>query len=133
MANIAYVEIPADDIARAKKFYHSLLGWKIEPTASMADPEMKEMMASMQYQDIELGGPEEGTVNMGGMYKRQMPRAPIVTYVLVDDIDAVLANVVRLGGSIVVPKNEIKNVGLIALIQDTEGNVIGLWKSAMKK
>lgn len=132
MANIAYFEIPADDVPRAKKFYHSLLGWKIGPTASMADPEMKEMMASMQYQDIELGVPEEGTVNMGGMYKRQMPNSPIVTYVRVDDIDAVLAKVVTLGGSIVVPKNEIKNVGLIALIQDTEGNVIGLWKSAMK-
>ena len=133
MANIAYFEIPADDVARAKKFYHSLLGWKIGPTASMADPEMKEMMASMEYQDIALGEPMEGTVNMGGMYKRQMPNSPIVTYVLVDDIDAVLAKVEKLGGSIVVPKNEIKNVGLIALIQDTEGNVIGLWKSAMKK
>ena len=95
MANIAYFEIPADDVARAKKFYHSLLGWKIEPTKSMADPGMKEMMAAMQYQDIALGEPKEGTVNMGGMYKRQMPGSPIVTYVLVDDIDAVLANVVN--------------------------------------
>ena len=38
MANIAYFEIPADNVDRAKKFYHALFGWKIEPTKSMGDP-----------------------------------------------------------------------------------------------
>jgi uncharacterized protein len=132
MANIAYFEIPADDVARAKKFYFSLLGWKIGPTTHMSDPSMKEMMASMQYQDVVTGDPMEGTVNMGGMYKRQMPGSQIVTYAMVDDIDAMIGKVEMLGGKIVVPKNEIKNVGQIALVQDTDGNVIGLWKSAMK-
>ena len=28
------------------------------------------------------------------------------------------------------PKNDIKTVGLVAVIQDTEGNVIGLLKPA---
>jgi uncharacterized protein len=71
-------------------------------------------------------------MNMGGMYKRQMPGSQIVTYAMVDDIDTTIGNVEKLGGKIVVPKNEIKDVGQIALIQDTEGNVIGLWKPAMK-
>jgi predicted enzyme related to lactoylglutathione lyase len=30
------------------------------------------------------------------------------------------------------PKEEITGVGLAAMIQDTEGNVIGLWKPVMK-
>jgi len=47
MANIVYFEIPADDIDRAKNFYHSLLGRKIEPNkVSIPD------MASMKYQDL---------------------------------------------------------------------------------
>jgi predicted enzyme related to lactoylglutathione lyase len=33
----------------------------------------------------------------------------------------------KLGGRIMMPKNELKTVGLVAVIQDTEGNVIGLW------
>ena len=49
MANIVYFEIPADDVDRAKRFYHSLLGWKIEPT-KVPVPD-----TSMQYQDIITG------------------------------------------------------------------------------
>jgi hypothetical protein len=127
MANIAYFEIPADKVDRAKHFYHSLLGWKIEPTKTPMD---QSKVASMQYQDISTGDAKEGTLSMGGMHKRQMTE-PIVNYVVVEDIDKVLANVVKLGGKIAVPKMEIKSVGLTAIIQDTEGNVIGLWKPAM--
>ena len=86
MANIGYFEIPADNVDRAKHFYRSLLGWKIEPTATPMDP----AAAPMQYQDIITGKPEDGTMHMGGLYKRQM-QEPIINYVIVDDIDKVLA------------------------------------------
>jgi uncharacterized protein len=129
MANIAYFEVPADDVDRAKHFYHTLLGWKIEPTKN---PEPA--MASLQYQDVITGEQEStpmgGTLNMGGMYKRQMAE-PIINYVMVDDIDSKIAKVEKLGGKIVVPKREIQSVGTIVIIQDTEGNAIGLWKPAM--
>lgn len=128
MPNIAYFEIPADNVDRAKRFYHSLLGWKIEPTKTPMDAAM---VVSMQYQDVITGETKEGTLNMGGMYKRQMPDTPIINYVMVDDIDKVIAKVEKLGGKIVMPKMEIKNVGLTVIIQDTEGNVIGLWKPVM--
>lgn len=128
MANIAYFEIPADNIDRAKHFYHALLGWKIEPTKSSMDPASA---AAIDYQDISTGEAQEGTMNMGGMYKRQMNET-IKNYVMVDDIDNVLAKLAKLGGKIVMPKTEIKGVGLVAIIQDTEGNGIGLWKPAMK-
>jgi len=130
MANIVYFEIPADDVDRAKRFYNSLLGWKIEPTkVSIPD------MASMQYQDIITGETKEvtpmcGTLSMGGMYKRQM-NEPIINYVMVDDIDKMIAMVEKLGGKIAVPKKEIKSVGQIVIIQDTEGNAIGLFKPMM--
>ena len=128
MANLAYFEIPADNVDRAKRFYHALLGWKIEPTRTPMDPAT---VASMQYQDISTGEAQEGTLNMGGMYKRQMQGTPIINYVMVEDIDIVLAKVEKLGGKIVLPKMEVKSVGLTAIIQDTEGNAIGLWKPAM--
>jgi len=127
MANIAYFQIPADNVDRAKHFYHALLGWKIEPTKTPMDP----AAAPMQYQDIVTGRAEEGTMNMGGLYKRQMSE-PIINFVMVDDLDKVLLKVEKLGGKTIVPKNEIKTVGLIAIIQDSEGNAIGLWKPAMK-
>ena len=127
MANIAYFEVPADNVDRAKHFYHGLLGWKIAPTKSMGDPAK---MKAMEYQDVITGDAKEGTLNMGGMYKRQMTEQ-IMNYVMVEDIDKVLAKVAKLGGKIVVPKMEIKGVGLTAIIQDTEGNAFGVWKPQM--
>jgi predicted enzyme related to lactoylglutathione lyase len=128
MANIAHFMIPADNIDRAKHFYQILLGWKIKPTKNPMDPSK---IAEMQYHDIITGAAKEGTMNLGGLYKRHMSES-ILTFVEVGDIDKVLAKVEKLGGRITMQKEEIKGVGLTAVIQDSEGNVIGLWKPAMK-
>jgi predicted enzyme related to lactoylglutathione lyase len=120
MPNIAYFQIPADDVGRAKKFYHSLLGWKIEPDTTLEDK-------SLEWQNIETGEPKEGTMNMGGLYKR-MGAGPIMNFVEVGEIEKVLSRVERLGGKVLMPLDTIKSVGLVAVIQDTEGNIIGLWK-----
>jgi hypothetical protein len=127
MPNIAYFEIPADNVDRAKKFYHTLLGWTIGPTKTMGDPAK---MKAMQYQDVVTGDAKESTLSMGGMYKRQMTEQ-IMNYVMVGDLDTVMAKVERLGGKIVVPKMEIKGVGWTVIIQDTEGNALGLWQPGM--
>jgi predicted enzyme related to lactoylglutathione lyase len=127
MANIGHFMIPADNVDRAKHFYHTLLGWKIELTKNTMDPSIKEM----QYHDIITGAAQDGTMNTGGLYKRHM-NEPILTFVLVDDMDKVLSKVEDLGGRITLPKEHIKGVGVSAMIQDSEGNVIGLWKPEKK-
>jgi predicted enzyme related to lactoylglutathione lyase len=133
MPNIVYFEIPADDVDRAKGFYRSLLGWMIEPTRVQMDPAMKAMM---EYHDVTTGKatdvtPMGGTLSTGGLYKRQIPGSPIINHVMVEDIDEVLTNVEKLGGKIVIPKMKIKSVGYNAIIQDTEGNLIGIFKPEM--
>lgn len=55
---------------------------------------------------------------------------PILDFVIVDNIDAILAKVESLGGKITLPKTEITGVGLNAMILDSEGNVIGLLQQA---
>jgi uncharacterized protein len=120
MANIGFFQIPADDVGRAKTFYQSLLGWKIEPDTTLENK-------SLQWQNIITGEPEEGTMNKGGIYRRMGP-GPIMNFVIIRDFDRILAKVEKLGGTIVMPKNAIRRVGLVAVIQDTEGNIIGLLK-----
>ena len=62
MPNIAYFEVPAEDVGWAKKFYHGLPGWSIRaPEMPMPD-----IPASMEYQGISTGDPVAGTLNMGG-------------------------------------------------------------------
>jgi predicted enzyme related to lactoylglutathione lyase len=123
MPNIGWFDIPADDVGRAKKFYQSLLGWKIEPAKDFPDQ-------SQQRQSIITGTPQEGSMHSGGLYKRMMPGG-ILVFVIVEDIDRVLARVEKLGGKILMPRTEIKDLGLVfGVIEDTEGNKLGLWKPA---
>ena len=128
MANIGHFMIPADNVDRAKHFYSALLGWKIEPVGTPGD---MAGIAEIQYHDISTGVASIGTMNTGGLYKRHMTE-PILNFVIVEDIDTVQAKVEKLGGRITMPKQEIAGVGLVVMIQDTEGNVIGLWKPVRK-
>jgi len=127
MPNIGYFEVPADDVRRAKTFYTSLFGWTIGPTAMPGA-----MPPTVEYQDVKTGEPMEGTLAMGGMYKRQMPGIPIIPYVMVENFDRVAAKVEKLGGKTIMPKMMVEGVGLVAVIQDTEGNTIGFWEPRMK-
>jgi len=127
MPNIGYFEIPADDVGRAKKFYSSLFGWTIGPTAMPGS-----MPPEVEYQDVKCGDPVEGTLAMGGMYRRQMPGTPFTAYVMVEDFGRVKAKVEKLGGKIL-HEMEVEGVGPTAVIQDTEGNVIGVWQPVMKR
>ena len=66
------------------------------------------------------------------MHKRQMPGTHFIPYVMVEDIDKVIAKVEKLGGRMVMPIMKIEAVGFTAIIQDTEGNTIGIWKPSME-
>jgi predicted enzyme related to lactoylglutathione lyase len=46
--------------------------------------------------------------------------------VSVDDIDAVLARAVELGGAVVMPKFSPGPNAVVALVADAEGHVVGL-------
>jgi len=124
MANIAHFMIPADNIERAKHFYQTLPGLRFEPAKNLMDPSK---IAEMQYYDISTGAAKEWIMNTGGLYKRHRTE-PILTFVEAGVIDMVLLKVENLGGKITMPEEEIREVGLAAVIRDSEGNVIGLCK-----
>ena len=48
----------------------------------------------------------------------------------VDDIDAALEKINALGGSTVLPRQDVGGMGWSAYFKDTEGNVVGLWQNA---
>jgi predicted enzyme related to lactoylglutathione lyase len=71
MANIGFFQVPADNPGRAKKFYQSLPGRKIEPDTTLENK-------TLEWQNIPTGEPEPGTMNEGGLCKRMRPE-PIIT------------------------------------------------------
>lgn len=120
MPTVVHFEIPADDLARAKKFYQELFDWKIEPFVGDFDGE---------YLMIQTTGASDEPAVCGGMMARQQPKQPITNYISVASVDEYAAKVSALGGQVVVPKTLVPEHGRFAVCLDTEGNVFGLWEN----
>ena len=114
--NIVWFEIPADDVGRAKSFYNSLFGWRIE-----------KMPGSMEYWHLDTGG--EDASPDGGLMKRQAPQQQGITnYISVPSVDQFAAKVQKLGGKVCMPKMAVPQMGYFAICQDPENNTFALWE-----
>ena len=131
MDKVQHFEIPADDIDRAKKFYELSFGW------GMKDWPMPD---GSTYVGVYTGPVDEknmwkepGFIN-GGMVKRggSFPiMVPCITPV-VKDLEASLEKIKAAGGKMVMEPKEIAGMGRYAYVQDTEGNVVGVWQDLKK-
>ncbi|GAA4669770.1 VOC family protein [Nocardioides nanhaiensis] len=121
---VSWFEMPADDLDRAAGFYRSVFGWRTPPMG--ADGAYALTVAADEH-----GNPTEvGGIN-GGLHRRTDPAdaGPVVN-IHVADVDAVLQQVVAAGGQVVRPRTEVPEFGLsMALFADTEGNVLGVYRS----
>ena len=113
---IVWFEIPADDVARARSFYNSLFGWKLE-----------KFPGPMEYWHIDTGG--EDASPDGGLMKRQAPQQQGITnYISVPSVDEFAAKVQKLGGKVCMPKTAVPQMGYFAICQDPENNTFALWE-----
>jgi predicted enzyme related to lactoylglutathione lyase len=123
MDKVVHFEIPADNLARAKKFYNTVFGWKMNEI-----PEMEYVMVGTVESDDDGMPKETGAIN-GGMLERQDPvKSPVIT-INVKNIDQAAEAIEKNGGKIVRPKMAVGDMGYAAYFKDTEGNVIGLWQN----
>ena len=118
-SNIIWFEIPADNPERARKFYGSLFGWKINPFPGMTD-----------YWHIDTGGGDD--TPDGGMMVRKHESQPITNYVIVPSVTRAMAKVQKLGGLVCKGKTAVPQMGYFAICRDTEGNEFALWEINMQ-
>ena len=120
---IVHFEFPANDVEKLRKFYKELFGWKIE-----------KMPGPMEYWTIETvpvdekGRPTRQGVN-GGMMKKQHPVHRPVNYIAVESVDEYSKKIEKLGGKILLPKQEVPGIGWWAFAQDPEGNDLAIFQS----
>lgn len=114
MARVVHFEIPADDPARAKRFYTQVFGWKVEGWGG-----------TDEYQLAQTGAPGEPGID-GAIMKRPGPGRSTNVTVSVTALDATVDKLVKAGGKVVSEKQPIPGVGLHCYCQDPEGNLIGL-------
>ena len=119
---IVHFELPYDDAERARAFYGGIFGWDIQ-----SYPGMEYSMVSTGPSG-DTGPTEPGFIN-GGMAQRSEGFAGPTVVVDVDDIEATLAQIGQKGGSVLVAKRPVGEMGWTAYFTDPEGNVVGLWET----
>jgi uncharacterized protein len=122
---VVHFEIPFDDGERAREFYREAFGWHIVQV-----PDVDYTMVSSGPVTDQGVPAEPGFIN-GGMVQRGTGAAVSPVLVIeVGNIDDALANVEKLGGSIVITRTAVGSFGYSAYFTDPEGNTVGLWESA---
>jgi predicted enzyme related to lactoylglutathione lyase len=121
---VVHFEVPFDDGDRARSFYKGAFDWQL-----MEMPEMGYTIVTTGPSG-DAGPTEAGFIN-GGM----LPRADAATGgpVLVVDVPSIeesLARIGELGGTTVVGRTPVGEMGFAAYFTDPEGNVMGLWETA---
>ena len=104
-------EINSADPAKARSFYTSVFGWK-----------MNEVPNNYTFVDTDAGSKGIG----GGIGPLRGPKAFVTFYVVVRDLNATLKKATDAGGKVVFPVTKVGPTTTIALFSDPDGNVIGL-------
>ena len=114
---INWFEIPTTDLDRASRFYEAVLGASFK----------REHFAGTDMHMAVFQGDEASVRGALIADKRRKPVSDgALVYLSTRDLDASLARIDTAGGSVVLPKTDIGDPGFIALVRDTEGNVVGL-------
>jgi predicted enzyme related to lactoylglutathione lyase len=122
---VVHFEVPFDDGDRARAFYQGAFGWTI-----MAMPDMNYTMVSTGPTTENVGPSEPGYIGGGLTERNELLQGPVIT-VDVEDIDAALAKVEKLGGKTVRSRQDIGGgMGFTAYFTDPEGNLMGLYQMA---
>ncbi len=109
-------ELVTSDVAGAKKFYTSLLGWTTEPFG-----------AGMDYTVW-----KQGSDGVGGLMQAPQSGMPAhwLPYVIVKDVDATAAQAAKLGAQVCMAPFDVPDVGRIAVLADPQGATFGIFKPA---
>jgi uncharacterized protein len=115
-AVIAWFEIPSKDFARSVQFYGTILGAPLATGEFMGIPHGF-------FQDAE--GESHGAVIKSDT---AVPASagPLLYLHVDNDLAGVVERVVPAGGEVITAVTSIGQQGSIAVIRDTEGNLIGL-------
>jgi predicted enzyme related to lactoylglutathione lyase len=112
---VNWFELPVVDLARAQKFYETVLGQKLK----------NEVFGGLPMAMFPGGKGVQGALVKD---ERRKPAADgaLVYFNATGALDGCLQRIPEAGGRILLPKSAIGEQGFIALVLDTEGNQIGL-------
>ena len=114
MSRVVHFEFPSTDMAASRKFYENVLGWTFF-----------KYPGPMEYWLATTGAPEAPGIN-GALGGAANELNGTVNTVEVDNLDETLQKAAANGDLVVMPKDEIPEVGWLAYIREPGGAVLGL-------
>ena len=110
---ICYIEIPASDVEVSARFYTDVFGWNVRSRGDGA----------RAFDDT------SGAVSGSWVSDRKPQTDPaVLTYVMVDSIDATLRKIAEASGKAAAPKTPIGDGAFWATFHDPAGNLFGLYE-----
>ena len=116
---LAHFSINVDNMERAQAFYGGVFGWKFHAYGPPG------------FFMIESFGSDASAVPAIGSIQGRRELVPGVRMngfectIAVSDIDAAIASIEKLGGTIVMAKCTLPSIGHLAFFRDPEGNLAG--------
>jgi uncharacterized protein len=120
---IGWFDIYVEDLDRATKFYEKTFDQKFE---DMNDPSGETKMKAFPTEMTSYG-------SSGALVKSKYSKPGVggtMIYFSVEDCSTIEPKAKKAGGKIIQPKFSIGQFGFVSILEDSEGNLIGL--SSMK-
>ncbi len=116
--DICHTEIITKNVDAAKDFYQNSFGWKM----NVMGPEMNNYVMF-----------ETPNGSTGGIRTPMEGEQPgVLSYILVDDIDAETNRITKAGAKVVMPKTEVPGMGFMVVAVTPAGIATGIWQNTGK-
>lgn len=115
---IVHIEIPSNNHNKTKSFYSSLCGWGVEEVPFAEDNVYVTFKTGTKGLDVALSNVDENN-KIGD----------VLIYFHSDDLDADMKQVKDLGGTVVLPRQNIDGYGALGIFLDPMGNRVAFWQS----
>ena len=112
-----WVDLGADDLAKAKTFYSAIFGWE---TIDGPPESGGYVMCEVDGQPVAGIGPKMGPAEMPTVW---------TTYLATDDADATAEKITAAGGHVLAAPFDVMDVGRMGLAVDPGGAAFGIWQS----
>ena len=116
MTAVTHFEIYAEKPEGLVDFYRALFGWQLDKSPGL------------DYWRIKNGAADANVINGGLTYRPFPGPRSWVHYVHVASLDASVAEVLRLGGSVLRPKTAVPKTAWYAMVADPEDNIFAIWQ-----
>lgn len=116
---------------RSRDFYASVIGWTPKIVAA-EDNSRAPASGEAEYTIFTQNGTEAAGLSKNDGNEPTNPKPGWLTYIQVSSVDDAVVNALKKGGKVLKAPYNIANTGRLAVIEDIDGNAVGLFNPPAK-